>query len=97
MEQGVKEYHDIKKEGIMMRDYNYIDKLQEEVKAGGKHLYLFGKPLNVTVWYDCFFGYRYNRETGEDEIYYSVEGKTEENKYFNIKSTDSIAKHIVIK
>ena len=27
----------------------------------------------------------------------SVEGKTEENKYFNIKSTDSIAKHIVIK
>ena len=80
-----------------MRDYNYIDKLQEEVKAGEKHFYLFGKPLNVTIWYDCFFGYEYNNETGKDEIYYSVEGKTEEGKYFNIKSTDSLAKRIIIK
>ena len=80
-----------------MRDYNYIYKLQEEVEAGEKHFYLFRKPLKVTVWYDCFFAYEYNNETGKDEIYYSVEGKTEEGKYFNIKNTDSLAKHIIIK
>ena len=82
---------------MIERDYNYIDKLQEEVKAGEKHFYLFGKPLNVAVWYDCFLGYRYNNKTEEDEIYYSIEGKTEDGKYFNIKSTDSLAKHIIIK
>ena len=80
-----------------MRDYDYIEKLEKEVKAGEKHLYIFGKPLNVVKWYDCFFGYEYNRETGEDEIYYSVEGKTEDGKYFNIKSTDALAKRIVTK
>lgn len=80
-----------------MRDYNYIEQLEKEVEAGEKHLYLFGKPVNVAVWYDCFFSYEYNREIGEDEIYYSVEGKTEEGKYFNIKSTDNLAKHIAIK
>lgn len=73
------------------RDYNYMDTLQNEIREGEKHFYIFGKPLNVAVWYDCFFSYRY------DELYYSIEGKTEENKYFNIKSTDSIAKHIIIK
>lgn len=80
-----------------MRDYNYIEKLEKEVKAGEKHLYLFGQPLVVSVWYDCFFGYDYNRETGKDDVYYSVEGKTKEGKYFNIKSTDALAKHIAIK
>ena len=82
---------------MINRDYDYMDKLQEEVKKGEKHFYLFGKPLNVTIWYDCFFGYKYNNKTEKDEIYYSIEGKTEEGKYFNIKSTDSLAKHIIIK
>ena len=85
------------KQGLIARDYDFMDKLQEEVKTGEKRFYLFGKPLNVAVWYDCFFGYEYNNETGKDEIYYSIEGKTEEGKYFNIKSTDSVAKHIIIK
>lgn len=80
-----------------MRDYNYIDNLQKEVETGEKHFYLFNKPINVSVWYDCFFGYEYNNKTGEDELYYSIEGKTEEGKYFNIKSTDSLAKRIIIK
>ena len=79
------------KQGLIARDYDYIDKLQEEIKAGKKHFYIFGKPLNVAIWYDCFLGYR------RDEIYYSIEGKTEEGKYFNIKSTDSAAKRIIIK
>ena len=82
---------------MIERDYDYMDKLQEEVKKGKKHFYLFNKPLKVAIWYDCFFGYKYNREAGKDEMYYSIEGKTKEGKYFNIKSTDSIAKHIVIK
>ena len=85
------------KRGLIARDYDFMDKLQEEIKAGEKHFYLFGKPLNVAMWYDCFLGYKYNNETGKDEIYYSIEGKTEEGKYFNIKSTDSVAKHIIIK
>ena len=85
------------KQGLLARDYDFMDKLQEEVKAGKKHLYLFGKPLNVAMWYDCFFSYKYNNETEEDEIYYSIEGKTEDGKYFNIKSTDSLAKRIIIK
>lgn len=80
-----------------MRNYNYIEQLEKEVKAGEKHFYIFNKPLKVAVWYDCFFGYEYNNWTREDELYYSVEGKTEEGKYFNIKSTDSLAKHIIIK
>lgn len=42
------------KQGLIARDYDFMDKLQEE-------------------------------------------GKTEEGKYFNIKSTDSAAKHIIIK
>ena len=85
------------KQGLMARDYDFMDKLQEEVKAGEKYFYLFGKPLKVAVWYDCFFSYNYNRETEKDEMYYSIEGKTKEGKYFNIKSTDALAKHIVIK
>ena len=80
-----------------MRDYKYINNLQKAVETGEKHFYLFNKPLNVAIWYDCFFGYEYNREAEKDEMYYSIEGKTEEGKYFNIKSTDSVAKHIVIK
>ena len=85
------------KQGLIARDYDFMDKLQEEVKTGKKHFYLFEKPLNVTIWYDCFFSYKYNNETEKDEIYYSIEGKTDEGKYFNIKSTDSLAKHIIIK
>ena len=42
------------KRGLIARDYDFLDKLQEEVKAKEKHFYLFGKPLKVAVWYDCF-------------------------------------------
>lgn len=80
-----------------MRDYNYLDSLKEEVRQGVKHFYIFGEPLKVATWYDCFFGYEYNNLTGEDELYFSIEGNAENGKYFNIKSTDSIAKHIIIK
>ena len=80
-----------------MRDYEYVNKLQTEVEQGTKHLYIFGRPLKVVKWYDCFFGYNFNNETGEDELYFSIEGKTEDGRYFNIKSTDIIAKRIVIK
>lgn len=80
-----------------MRDYNYVNKLQAEVEHGEKYLYIFGKPLKVARWHDCFFGYEFNNETGEDELYFSVEGETESGSYFNIKSTDRIAKRIVIK
>ena len=85
------------KQGLIARDYDFMDKLQEEVKTGEKRFYLFGKPSNVAMRYDCFSSYKYNNETEKDEIYYSIEGKTEEGKYFNIKSTDSVAKHIIIK
>ena len=36
-----------------MRNYNYIEQLEKEVKAGEKHFYIFNKPLNVAIWYDC--------------------------------------------
>ena len=48
------------KQGFIARDYDFMDKLQEEVKVGEKRFYLFGKPLNVAMWYDCFFSYNYN-------------------------------------
>lgn len=77
--------------------YNALKELEKEIKEGKQHFYLFNNKIEVAVWYDCFIDHEYNRETGKDELYYNIEGKTTAGKYFNIKSTDAIAKRIVIK
>lgn len=53
--------------------------------------------MEVETWFDCFIAYEFNNNTEKYELYYSIEGKTVSGKYFNIKSTDAIARRITIK
>lgn len=75
---------------IETRDYNFIYSLEERIKSGEIKINLFNSPINVEIWYDCFLAFE------RDSLYFSIEGKTTNGKYFNIKSSDAIAKHISI-
>lgn len=71
--------------------------LENEIREGEKHFYIFGKKLEVSEWNDCFIHYEYNRDNEKYELYYNIEGTTKTGKYFYVKSTDAIAKHIDIR
>ena len=78
-----------------------IKKLETELKEGAKHFYINNKPLKVENWYDLFIS-EGNPETdhliyNDDVVYFNIEGNTVNGCYFNIKSSDAIAKKIVIK
>lgn len=77
--------------------HNALEELEKEIREGKQHFYIYKQKLSVSIWFDCFISHEYNRESGKDELYYNIEGKTEIGKYFNIKSTDYISKFIEIK
>ena len=78
-----------------------IKKLETELKEGVKHFYMNNKLLKIAEWYDLFIS-NGNIETdhliyNDEVLYFNIEGKTENGVYFNIKSSDAIAKKIIIK
>lgn len=77
--------------------YDALIELENDLREGRQHFYLRGTILEVETWFDCFISYEFNNNTEKYELYYSIEGKTVSGKYFNIKSTDYIARRITIK
>ena len=77
--------------------YEACKELETDLQRGRQHFYLRGIKLEVETWFDCFISYEFNNNTEKYELYYNIEGKTVSGKYFNIKSTDYIAKRITIK
>ena len=78
-----------------------IKKLETELREGLKRFYVNNKPLSVAEWYDCFLS-NGNSETdhliyNDEVVYFNIEGKTVDGVYFNIKSSDTLAKKIIIK
>ena len=78
-----------------------IKKLEDDLKKGVKHFYINDKSLSVENWYDLFIS-EGNPETdhliyNDDVVYFNIEGKTVDGVYFNIKSSDALAKKTIIK
>lgn len=82
-------------------NYEDFKKLENDIKAGTKHFYINNKKLEVKIWYDCFISTGYENEDflyfNNDCIYFNIEGTTTNDNYFNIKSSDRLAKRMSIR